>query len=392
MNIGIFTDTYDPQINGVVISIKTLKKQLELRGHNVYVFTTTDHCFKKDTSDVFRLPSMPLLFSPQHRFGALYSRKFSKIIKENKLDIIHNQTEFSLGFFAKSISKKLNIPVVHTYHTMWENYTHYLIKVKIDTITPKAIRMFSKTFCNKFDTVIAPSNKTKQALISYGVTKPIEVIPNGIDFSAFANSKYTSEDILNVKKQFNIPENYKVILFLGRVAFEKSIDVIIKQLPSLLTHMSNFKFIIVGDGPAKSSLETLTEDLGISNYVIFAGKQPWEKVGLFYHTADVFVNASTSETQGITFIEAMASGTTVVAKYDSYLDGVIIDNVNGKFFTQDDEFPTILFDILSNDEKRKQLSENAMLNANEFSAEKFGEKMERAYLETILNKKDSTVH
>ncbi|OGO87096.1 MAG: hypothetical protein A2Y24_03895 [Clostridiales bacterium GWE2_32_10] len=385
MNIGIFTDTYDPQINGVVISIKTLKKQLEARGHNVFIFTTTAHNYKRNTLDIFRLPSLPFLFSPQHRLGLIYSYKYSKIVKSHNLDIIHNQTEFSLGVFAKLVSKKLNIPVIHTYHTMWENYTHYVTKIKNDMITPAAVRMFSKLFCNAFDTVIVPSDKTRQALLSYGVTKPIEILPTGIDFSAFNSSNYTTSDISNLRKQFNISEDDKIILSLGRVAFEKSIDIIIKQIPNLIKYMNNFKFIIVGDGPAKASLQELVDELNLDDYIIFAGRQPWEKVGLFYTTADIFVSASTSETQGLTFLESMASGTTVIAKYDTNLDGVINDNVNGMFFRDDNELTHILYDILSNDDFRKRLAENALTTAKNFSAERFGEQMEQIYEKVIKN-------
>ena len=149
--------------------------------------------------------------------------------------------------------------------------------------------------------------------------------------------------------------------------------------------MNNFKFIIVGDGPAKASLQELVDELNLDDYIIFAGRQPWEKVGLFYTTADIFVSASTSETQGLTFLESMASGTTVIAKYDTNLDGVINDNVNGMFFRDDNELTHILYDILSNDDFRKRLAENALTTAKNFSAERFGEQMEQIYEKVIKN-------
>ncbi|MGL5677112.1 MAG: glycosyltransferase, partial [Cellulosilyticaceae bacterium] len=146
MNIGIFSDTYLPQVNGVVSSIVTLEKQLRKQGHNVYIFTISHPKAPEKEDNVYRLPSMPFVFLKDHRVGLLYSPKLVHKIKKLKLDIILSQTEFSLGFFARLVSKQLHIPIVHTYHTMYEEYMHYISKGV--EFSPEFARKYSKMFCN----------------------------------------------------------------------------------------------------------------------------------------------------------------------------------------------------------------------------------------------------
>ncbi len=390
MNIGIFTDTYEPQINGVVTSIKTLKKELESRGHNVYIFTTSDHDYKKDEGNVYRLASLPVIFSPQNRLAVMYSLKYSKIVKNLKLDIIHNQTEFSLGIFSKIISNNYHIPVVHTYHTMWEDYSHYISKRKNSKLTPMAIKLISKLFCDRFSTIIAPTEKTRQALITYGVKKPIVVVPTGVDLNPFKRSNFSEQQLADLRSTYGISTTDKVLIFIGRVAFEKSIDSIINKMPEVIKKNPTIKFVIVGDGAAKNGLVDLTSELGLEDNIIFTGKQPWENVPLFYNMADAFISASTSETQGLTFLEAMASGTPVIAKYDKNLDGFIEDKVNGRLFYKDSDITNVICEVLSSDSDRAVLSENALCTANNYSSEVFGEKMEGLYKDVIQKSYNTT--
>ena len=139
MKIGLFTDTYYPQINGVATSVLMLKRNLEMRGHQVYVFTTTDPKADSEEINVYRVPSIP--FISARRVGMFYNPRLSKIIKGLGLDVIHTHTEFSLGIFGRSMARELNIPFLHTYHTIYEDYTHYLGKLGVfDPIAKMAVR------------------------------------------------------------------------------------------------------------------------------------------------------------------------------------------------------------------------------------------------------------
>lgn len=385
MNIGIFTDTYLPQINGVVSSIVTLEQQLIKQGHNVYIFTISHPKADDAKPYVHRIPSLPFVFLKDHRVGIIYSTKLVRKVKKLKLDIILSQTEFSLGFLAKLISKQLHVPIVHTYHTMYEEYMHYISKGV--EFSPELARKYSKMFCNSVDGVVAPTQKTKDLLLSYGVKKPIEVIPTGINFAPFNPSRYTADETRALKAQFNLDPQAPTILFVGRLAKEKSIDIVLEALPKVIKEVPNAQFFVVGDGPEMNNLKTLAKDLKIESNIIFAGLQPWSTIGKFYQLGDVFVSASVSETQGLTFAEAMAAGLPVVAKHDESIEGLVIDDYNGKKFTTTDELSEALIALLMDERFRKTLSVHAMSSVAPLSDEIFGQNA-LAYYQKILALKE----
>ncbi|MGL4799662.1 MAG: glycosyltransferase family 4 protein [Cellulosilyticaceae bacterium] len=371
MNIGIFSDTYLPQVNGVVSSIVTLEKQLRKQGHNVYIFTISHPKAQEKEANVYRLPSMPFVFLKDHRVGLLYSPKLVHKIKKLKLDIILSQTEFSLGFFARLVSKQLHIPIVHTYHTMYEEYMHYISKGV--EFSPEFARKYSKMFCNHVDGIVAPTAKTKDLLLSYGVKKPIEVIPTGIDFSPFNPSSYTEDEITTLRQEFGLTKETPVILFVGRVAKEKSIDIIFQALPKVIKALPEAKMLLVGDGPELINLKKLAAKLGLTDHIIFAGMRPWSQIGKYYQLGNVFVSASVSETQGLTFAEAMAATLPVIAKVDESIQGLVENDVNGKLFETVDELSDALIRILSDEAFRKQLADQALTSVAPLSDEIFGE-------------------
>lgn len=395
MKIGIFTDAYNPTTSGVVTSINMLEKEMKKRGHEVYVFAPTKSTAKpSDKQYLYMLKSMPLLVAKQYknRIAAFYSREIAAKIKELDLDIVHTQSEFSLGLFGKIISRKFDIPFIHTYHTMWEDYMHYIIPIKgTRNIYPKRFaRTISKNFVTKAECIITPSKKTEKYLrYRCKITnKPIFIIPTGIDIEPFSKSNFSYEEKVALKKSLGINEDEKVIFFLGRIGEEKSIDVIMNNMPTIFSKNKKVKFLIVGDGPSKSALEEQAKKLNISDKVIFTGKIPWNDVPKYYNIGDVFVNASLTETQGLTFIEAMASGMPIVARYAPNLSEFIYHNENGMLAKKDNDFSNYILSILSNEELSKKLEAGGYKTAEEFSSSKFGDKLELLYSEVIKNYKE----
>lgn len=393
MRIGIFTDTYHPDINGVVTSIKMLEQEMKKRGHEVFIFSPTKH-EPTENQNLFMLKSIPLLLAKKYnyRIATFYSRSIAKQIKDLNLDVIHTQSEFSLGHFAKIISRKYNIPLVHTYHTMWEDYVHYVVPTKNGrNIYPKRFcRKYSKRFVSKADAIISPSKKTEKYL-KYRCkikNKDIFIVPTGINLEPFRKENFTEEMKDNLKKEIGLSKEDKVILFVGRIAEEKSIDILIKGMPEILKKEPNAKFVIVGDGPSVEDLKNLAASLNISDKVIFTGRQPWEKIAIYYSIGDVFVNASTTETQGLTFVEAMAANLPVCAKYDTNLDNIIKNNETGMFFLLDKDYPKTVLKILSNEKLRDKLSKNGLQKAEKYSVKYFGESLEKVYNFAIDHHKD----
>ena len=381
MNIGMFTDTYCPQINGVATSVATLTGELESRGHKVFIFTAKDPATPGKEANVFRLPSMPFVFSPTYRATYLYPPRLLMNMRKLDLDVVHTHTEFSVGLLGKIVSEYLQIPHVHTYHTMWEEYTHYVARGRL--ITRGMAAKFSKLFCNRAQTVVAPVPSTRERLLQYGVKRPIEVIPTGINFEPFAKSGFAPEDIRELKEGLGISEDCPVVVNVGRVAREKSVDVLIKAMPKLIQHISDAKLVIVGNGPIIGEMTSLAASLGVGKSVIFTGGKPLDEVGKYYQVGDVFATASTSETQGLTYYEAMASGLPVVAKRDTSIADTLIDGFNSYIFDDDAQLADVLHLALTDKDKARMLTCNAYETIKPLSSKKYGETVEELYQSVI---------
>jgi 1,2-diacylglycerol 3-alpha-glucosyltransferase len=379
MNIGLFSETYYPEINGVATSVYTLKNELEKRGHNVYVFTTTTPGSPEYEYNVFRVPSVPFILITERRVGLFYQPKLAHIIKKLNLDIIHTHTEFSLGIFGRIMAKELRLPVVHTYHTIYEDYTHYLTRFKaLDKRAKSFARTYTKVACNTVEQVVVPTEKTKDLLMTYRVYKDITVVPTGIDLHKFDRNKYPVEDIEELRKQYGIKPEEKILIYIGRVSQEKNIEEIIQAMPEYMKTRDNVRVVIVGSGPALEGLEELVKQLGLENRFVFTGAQPWDNIGLYYQLGNVFISASKSETQGLTYIEAMASGLPVVAREDKCLEDILEEGYNGYSFKDMQEFYHGLDQVLFLDRKT-DYNGNATQKVLKYSTQEFASHMEKVY-------------
>lgn len=338
MNIGLFTDTYFPQLSGVATSIKTLKDALEEQGHNVFIFTTTDPHIKKGTIEpnVFRFSSIPFVSFTDRRIAFRGFFEATKVAKEVKLDIVHTQTEFALGTIGKYVAHQLKVPAIHTYHTMYEDYLHYVLNGHL--LRPYHVKQFTRGYLKNMDGVIAPSERVEALLERYGVKIPIRVIPTGVDIKSMNEA-----DNRDIRAELDIDKDAPVILTLSRIAAEKKIDHILDVMPDIIEEFPKVKLVIAGDGPDVKMLKEHVERLTLEDYVIFTGAIAHEDVGNYYKMADLFVSASDTETQGLTYIEALAAGTQCVVYDTDYTEHVFDDEMYGKIFTTKKE---MLADIL----------------------------------------------
>jgi len=387
MKIGIFSDTYLPQINGVTVSIVTLKAQLETMGHEVFIFTSTDPNAPKSEQNIYRIPS--IAFRTHYRLGFFVSPQLVNLIRKLSLDVIHTQTEFSLGILGRVIARTLSIPLVHTMHTHYEHYLHYLGKLsRFSRAATGAITKYTASFCNSARHVIAPSAKTCDILISYGVRKNISVVPTGIDLAAFRAARGEDEKIADLRAQLNIAEHEKVIVNVGRMSKEKNLDEILRAMVTYLPSNPDVKLLLVGAGAEREALEDFVNDANLGSQVIFAGAQPHNMVPLYYALGDVFISASQSETQGLTYIEALAAGLPVIAKSDSCLLGVLYDDENGYSFINNDSLISALDSILCDDEKLERFSRCAQHTAEKFSNEAFAKALVVIYYTEAISQSE----
>jgi len=392
MKIGIFTDAYEPYISGVATSIKMLKTALENMNHEVYIVTANlfDNNFKYDKKNrIIYIPGIKTgIYNA--KLTNIYSIKAMNIIKKWNLDIIHSQTEFGVGIFSKIVSKKLNIPITHTYHTLYEDYVHYITHGHFDKFSKKIAIQITKTFCNnRCDELIVPTDKIKDLFQNkYNIKRSINVIPTGIDTSKFELNDSIKKNINKLKKEYKIKSNDFIIGAVGRIAIEKSFDKLIYTMNKLIRLNNDIKLIIVGDGPELENLKLLIKKLHIENNIIFTGKVSYELMPAYYNLFDIMTSFSTTETQGLTIIEALAASTPVVCINDESFKEMIQTNYNGYLFNTTDEFIEHVLNIKYDNDLYNKISMNAKNSIHRYSKEVFASEILKVYYKAI-DKKNS---
>ena len=387
MRIAIFTDTYPPFVNGVSTSCFNLVNCLMSRGHEVLVVAprATDGKLEQ-IGNVVYVPGIYLKKYYGYRLTNMFANKPISIIKKFKPDVIHNQTDFTIGVVARRCAKKLKLPIVYTYHTSYEDYTYYVTRGIMDRFAKRIVRNYTKGLANKMTEFITPSEKTKEYMRLVGSDVYINVIPTGIDFSIFKSDKIDQQKTIEFKKEHKIGPNTKVFLILGRLAKEKSMDVSLRGIAAY--HHKHpevdIKVLMVGEGPAHEELQLLAVDLGISDLVDFVGQVSGLEVPFYYNLADIYTSASITETQGLTFMEAMAAGKIVLARFDSNLTGTIVNGKTGFFFTDDASFISQVEKIFDmSKEQREAIIKEAYRIADIYSIDKFYDNIMRVYKRAI---------
>lgn len=375
MKILITTDYYSPAVNGVVTSVSNLKEGLEKQGNEVRILTLSPNLHSYVWKNVYYISSVSVgWLYPNTRFKLLPAHKLMKELIEWHPDVVHSQCEFSTYHYARKIASACHAPLVHTYHTVYEDYTHYFCPSR--RLGRRLVAWFTRRVLKRTDCVIAPSAKVSSLLTNYHVKTPTEVVPTGIDVERFAVNP-SSEWIRLKRRMYGLSENNLTLLYIGRLAKEKNLTEVIdilRKYPDLPV-----KLLIVGDGPARNDLEESCLKYGLGDKVIFTGMVPPDEVSRYYHLGDVFVNASTSETQGLTYIEAMAAGLPLLCRKDSCLDGIVTDGETGWQYTTSRQFARTAEKLFYDPDLRRTMSWNARLASKKFSKAAFATKIETIY-------------
>ena len=365
MRIGMFTDNYSPLINGVVTSIQMLAKGLQAYGHEVFIFTYDFYdkgCTDKPEiykNNVVILESRKIYIKSLKDFRlSTATRDKIRIIKSYNLDVIHVHTEFSAGKLAAKASKSLHIPLVHTFHTLYDDYLRYFSKF-LDKHYKWALRGalngFMKPINKRSIITIVPTKKVLELAPFYHITGDVRVVPTGIDLSKFLEEK--NLDLTEyLKLKYHLSNDF-IFVFIGRISDEKSLDTVIKCFAKSCRNLKA-KLLIVGNGPALDNIKKLTNELEISKQVVFTGFVDWTNVSDYYKLGDCFVNASSTETQGLTYIEALASGLPLLVKNDECLTDVLVSGVNGVGIDTEEELSSKMNEFVND----KALVEKLVLN------------------------------
>lgn len=391
MRIGLFTDTYPPYINGVSTSVYMLKQALEKKGHQVYIVTVNDELTKyklEDDNKIIRIPGIPTGIY-DYRLTGIYPLKAINIVKKWKLDVIHSHTEFGVGTFARIIAKQFGIPLIHTYHTMYEDYIHYITKGYFKKSSKKIVEYLTLFYCDKTaNELIVPTKKTYNLFKQkYGVEKNIYIIPTGIEVERFYKENISKKQVESLKNKLGINKDDFIITFVGRIAKEKNVDFLIDAHKDLVKKAKNIKLIIIGDGPELGFFKNKVSKMKLGDKIIFTGRVPWDEIPVYYQLSSVFATASTTETQGLTVIEAMAGGVPPICIDDESFKNVVIDDLNGKLFKTKRKYKNIVIDLYNDRNKLKRLSKQARLNAEIHSSKHYAESVLDVYNHAIANKK-----
>ncbi len=380
--ILITTDLYTVSTNGVVTSVQNLFDELTAKGHDVRILTISGDLRSHKEGAVYYIRSVPLkAVYPNLRMPTSYRHKLIQEIIDWKPDVVHSQCEFFSYQFASRIAKITGAPIVHTYHTLYEQYlTSYVVPSK--RMGEYLAKVLSRKRLKRVRTLVAPTQKVESTLQVYGMKAPISVVPSGISLEQH-HQRLALEQRQELRRSLGIGDEEQVLLNLGRLGGEKNLGELLELFAEARKQNENLKFLIVGDGPAREALEKQAKALGIEDRVIFTGMVPPDQVQNYYQLGDVFVSASTSETQGLTYIEAAANGLPLLCRQDDCLADVLQEGENGYEYTSADEFLNAIDTMMHDADWRFAAGRRSEEIAAGFDKKIFGEAIESIY-ESVL--------
>jgi glycosyltransferase involved in cell wall biosynthesis len=390
MKILFISDVYFPRINGVSTSIETFRRNLRALGHTVHLIAPDYLTPSSDESDIMRVPSRNLPFDPEDRLMRYgWVMKNIDKLRAEQYDIIHIQTPFVAHYLGTKLSRLLKIPCVETYHTFFEEYLYHYIPVVPKKLMKLIAKRFSRHQGNSLDGMIVPSHPMLRVLKDYGITTRSEVIPTGIEPASFVIG-----DREGFRKNYNIPQDRPVLLFVGRVAHEKNIGFLLKVLDCVRKQIPEVLFVIAGEGPARESLAHEAKVLGLNENITFIGYlDRHTELNNCYRSADIFIFSSRTETQGLVLLEAMAQGVPVVSTAELGTRDVLRDGL-GVWVAKEDltDFTEKVVRMLKDTEARKNLGDSGRDYAQGWSASKQAERMLAFYQSVLDNAKDSQIN
>lgn len=362
LRVLITTDWWEPVVNGVVASVQTLRRELIALGCDVRVLTLSQGLRTRHEPGVYRIGSVSAaMVYDRARIGMPASRRVLRDILRWRPDVIHSQCEFSTYMWARRIARTLSAPLVHTYHTIYEDYTHYYSPSK--TVGRKVVESFSRRVLDGTDAVVVPTAKVARLLKGYGVHSPVHIIPTGLDLERFrpARTPAEREDVLALRERLRIAPDQKVLISVSRLAKEKNLDEVLDMVAA--ADRADAVLVLVGDGPYREELEERTAQLGLQERVRFVGVVDPSEVQRWYRLGDVFVSASLSETQGLTFIEALACGLPLLCHRDPSLASVVLEGRTGWQYEDAAQFTAHLSALLEDPALRERMSAAALAHA-----------------------------
>ncbi|MCS6907993.1 MAG: glycosyltransferase, partial [Anaerolineales bacterium] len=381
MRIGMLTDVYKPYVSGITNYIELNKKWLEQKGHEVFVFTFGGENYTDgEERNIIRSPGLPLLDTGYY-LGFRYSSEATRLLR--MMDIVHVHHPFLSGSLSLRYCRPRGIPIVFTNHTRYDLYARAYLPVLGELVGEPALEAYLPVFCRAVDVVISPSDGMRKVLLRLGVNVEIQVVPNGVDLTAFRQPIQAAHRV-----DLGFDEQNIVLIYVGRLGPEKNLPFLIRCFAGVIQAFPQTRLLLVGDGPEKKTLQELVSQLGISPYVCFTGMVPYERVCQYLKMADVFVTASVTEVHPLSVIEAMAAGLPVLGIHSPGISDTVCDGVSGFLVGEEDmvAYAAKMARMISDKEERRRMGEAAQKEAERFSIDQTGARMLEIYREAIEKK------
>jgi 1,2-diacylglycerol 3-alpha-glucosyltransferase len=377
MRIGLFSNAYRPVVSGVVNSLVEIRKGLLKRNHTPFVFAPEVRGYQEAHAGVFRFPSLDLDPSVGFPVPIPFSAKLTRLVQRMDLSLIHSHHPILIGSSAASFARKLQIPLVYTFHTQIEQYTHYVPFFRQQYVKDRT-RKKMRQYLAKCDLIICPSPGIRQVIDSYNVGKPVVTLPNAIDLSKFESP--THEE--NLREQLGLSPDALVSLSVGRLAPEKGLPFLFQAFANLKAE--NHHLIVVGSGPQEDDLKSLVCDLEVASRVHFLGSVPYSQMPSLYAQSNLFVICSTTEVKPLVVLEALASGLPVLAVAACGTQDTLTDQVDGFLCSLERaQYEQAWTRLTTEPALRCELGTNARTTASQYSIETYLEQLCSLYQETL---------
>lgn len=381
LRIAIFTESALPIINGVSVSVASLVDELRHQGHSVHIFTARYPGYRDPDPNTYRFRALETPIS--RGYPVSYPPFYRMLLKfrQHEFDVVHTHSPFLLGMVGYRWAESHGIPIVSTYHTLYDRYAHYF------TLLPKRYVRFkiakhTNFYYNRMDHVITPSEASRKWLRRHSVERPITVIPTGIPRGPMI-------DRAEIRQSFGISPDVRIMLYAGRLAREKNLLVLLEMAAAAFAQDPTLRLWLVGDGPFRSECTATARRLGIGDRVKFVGQVPRADVDRYYAAADLFVFPSITETQGLVVQEAMMRGLPAVAVIGGGAGASIVDGENGYVVRNEPQaFAERALEILNDDDLHAHLAEGAIRSVRDLSVPTMAERVVAVYRQVISDQRD----
>ena len=363
MQIAFFTNNYLPVTNGVVRSVSTFRKTFTRMGHNVFVFAQEDDVEDQDPF-IFRYPSLPLPVPVDIAAAIPISPNIDWLLPHLKLDVIHTHHPVLLGSVAAHKARRMDLPLVFTFHTQYHEYTHYfpLPQEAVQEFLKEAVYDYMRAYMHRCHHIVVPSESMLALLLrDYGLETNYTVVPTGIDLQPYQDAEGSL-----IREKHGWGED-TLMISVGRLAKEKNWQFLLRSASEVMQDRKDFRLVILGEGPERKNLQEYADELGIRRWVDFIGQVSFEQVPAYLKAADLFGFASTTETQGLVTLEALAAGLPVVAVDASGTRDIVRSGVQG-FLVPEDEaaFSQAVANLIDHPETYQQFKQAALARAADF--------------------------